>query len=250
MGWLVGQILCAAAFLAGVGVTLLAFVRRTPRPRPVGCAGPTGMAAWAAGPREVATEDSTPVEPPPPPPPPAADPALAAIGRDLDGLWRRPGAAAAAADALDLLGVAPAARPADTGPDVAAPAVPEGTAPTAAAPVGGDPVEDGPMEYGPTGHSSTEEGPVEDGLAEDGPVLDGLAEDGTAKDRPGEGPAAEDDAREDVRTETAAEPRRSGREVSTDDIPAQGGPVEVPLQIPVQAGPRDNGSRPNGNGRT
>ncbi|MEN3264005.1 MAG: hypothetical protein V7646_899 [Pseudonocardia sp.] len=239
MGWLVGQdsILCAVAFAAGAGVTWLAFGRPTRRRRPAVWAGPTGMVASAAGPRDGANEHPTPVEPSPPPPPPpppspspspspsppATDPALAALGPGPDGIWRQPGAAAAAARALELLGVAPAVRPAgpaDTGPDVSAPAGRDGTASTAAAPVGGDLVEEG------------------------------LTRDSPAENRQRQGPAAEDHPHEDPRSGTPADPPPREREVSTGDIPAQGGPVDLPPQIPAQARPRENGSSPDGNGRT
>ncbi|MDT7649816.1 MAG: hypothetical protein QOI36_1222 [Pseudonocardiales bacterium] len=221
MSWL-GQdwILCTGAFVAGAGVTWLAFGRPTRRPRPVGWAGPSGTAAWTVGPRDGAPEHPTPAEPPPPPP--ATDPALASLGPGLDGLWRRPGAAAAAARALDLLGLAPAARPAGpagTGPDVSAPGRLDGTASTEAEPVGGDLVEDGPTTDSPAEHRQRD-------------------------------PAAEDDPQEDLRTGATADPAPPGREVSTGDIPAQGGEADVPPQIPAQAGPRENGSSPDGNGRT
>jgi hypothetical protein len=93
---------------------------------------------------------------------------------------------------------------------------------TAAVPVGGDRPENGSA-----GESSSEDGP-----AEESPVQEHLV--------------AQNDAWDDGLTETVPEPRRPA-----DDMQAHGdGPVERPLQIPVQAGPRDNSTRPDGSGRS
>ncbi|GAA1190022.1 hypothetical protein [Pseudonocardia alaniniphila] len=120
MWWLVGQVwlLCAIAFLAGAGVTWLVFVRPAVPLRPTVLPGPTGMAPWS-GP---APPPPCPATPPPTeqqePFRPPADPALAVLdherevaGREQELARRRRSIGAAAAAALDGLGVAPASRP-------------------------------------------------------------------------------------------------------------------------------------------
>jgi hypothetical protein len=224
VGWQVGQVLVLGAIgcLIAGGATYLVLVRPEslfvrPEQRPSatawnGTAGPAGMAKWAAGPPTAATESPAPADAAPESPSLATDPALAVLDCDRTGVWPRPDAAAAAVAALDLLGVAPVTDPAGT---AATGWVAPGTA------VG--------AEETPPAAASVDR-------PEDGPAAESLMEDGPA----------EDDARDDGLTESVPEPRRPA-----DDMQAQGGgPVERPLQIPVQAGPRDSSTRPDGGGRS
>ncbi|HEY4420297.1 MAG TPA: hypothetical protein VGN22_12300 [Pseudonocardia sp.] len=118
MWWLVGQVwlLCAVAFLAGAGVTWLVFVRPAVPLRPTVLPGPTGMAPWSGPPPSPRPANPAPTEQPEPLRP-AVDPALAVLDherevarheRELARRGRDIGAAAAAA--LDGLGMAPASR--------------------------------------------------------------------------------------------------------------------------------------------
>lgn len=111
MVWQFGQvwILCTISFLAGAGVTWLLFgrqPRRVPPPRPT--SSPTEVAHWAADP--WADRRKEPPTPAPPPPQPASaeppvEPALANLDTRGTAPPPRP-AGAAAANALDMLGVA------------------------------------------------------------------------------------------------------------------------------------------------
>jgi hypothetical protein len=120
MWLLVGQVwlLCAIAFLAGAGVTWLVFVRSAVPLRPTVLPGPTGIAPWSGLPppppcpaTPAPTEQQGPFRPP-------ADPALAVLDherevarREQELVRRRKSIGAAAAAALDGLGVAPTSRP-------------------------------------------------------------------------------------------------------------------------------------------
>jgi hypothetical protein len=182
--------------------------------------------AQASG-ETTGTEDPAPADAPQSSPSLATDPALAVLDCDRTAVrpLPRPDAAAEAVGALDLLGVAPVtdpAGPAATGWVAPAAGVEAPDTPAAAVPVGGDRPENGPA-----GESSSEDGP-----AEDGPVQEHLV--------------TQNDAWDDGLTETVPEPRRPADDMQ----PHGGGPVERPLQIPVQAGPRDNSTRPDGSGRS
>jgi hypothetical protein len=125
MVWQFAQVwvLCTISFLAGAGVTWLLFGRQPRRvPPPRTTAGPTGVAHWAADPwADRRTEPSTPAPPPssPPSPGPPVEPALSNLDTRGTAPPPRP-AGAAAANALDMLGVAgtpvpqPTDRPEDT----------------------------------------------------------------------------------------------------------------------------------------
>ena len=111
MWWLVGQVwlLCAVAFLAGAGVTWLVFVRPAVPLRPTILPGPTGMAPWSGKPPPPRPAPPTPTEQQEPLRPPV-DPALAVLDHERELARRRRGIGAAAAAALDGLGMAPASR--------------------------------------------------------------------------------------------------------------------------------------------
>jgi hypothetical protein len=128
MWWLVGQVwlLCAVAFLAGAGVTWLVFVRPAVPLRPTILPGPTGMAPWSGPAPPTRAASPAPIEEDQEPPRPPADPALAVLDherevaqRERELARRRRSIGAAAAAALDGLGVAPASRssPERPGPD-------------------------------------------------------------------------------------------------------------------------------------
>jgi hypothetical protein len=110
MWWLVGQVwlLCAVAFLAGAGVTWLVFVRPAVPLRPTVLPGPTGMAPWSGPPPSPRPANPAPTEQQEPLPAPV-DPALALLDHERELARRRRGIGAAAAAALDGLGMAPAA---------------------------------------------------------------------------------------------------------------------------------------------
>lgn len=125
MWWLVGQVwlLCAVAFLAGAGVTWLVLVRPAVPLRPTVQPGPTGMAPWSGPPPAPYPADPAPTEQQQPPPPPV-DPALAVLDHErelarFEGelARRRRDIGAAAAAALDGLGMAPASRPSPDRPE-------------------------------------------------------------------------------------------------------------------------------------
>jgi hypothetical protein len=186
------------------------------------------MAKWAAGPQTADTENPPPADASPSSPSLATDPALAVLDCDRTVVRPRPrprpDAAVAAVGALDLFGVVPGTDPAGpetTGRVASDTAVDAGDAQPVLTPAGGDRPADAPA-----GESLTEDGP-----AEDGPAREHLV--------------AENDAWDDGLSESVPEPRRPA-----DDMQAQAGsPVERPLQIPVQAGPRDSSTRPDGSGR-
>jgi hypothetical protein len=120
MWWLVGQVwlLCAVAFLAGAGVTWLVFVRPAVPLRPTVLRGPTGMAPWSGPLPSGRAANPAPTEQQEPLPPPV-DPALAVLDHEREHARRRRDVGAAAAAALDGLGMAPASRssPERPGPD-------------------------------------------------------------------------------------------------------------------------------------
>ncbi|NMH76208.1 hypothetical protein [Pseudonocardia xinjiangensis] len=240
VGWQVGQVwvlYVVGGLVIASGVTWLVlrrpeslFVRPEQRLSPTawaGTAAPTGMAKWAPGPQTADTEDPASADAPQSSPSLATDPALAVLDCDRTAVrpLPRPDAAAEAVGALDVLGVAPVtdpAAPAATGWVAPAAGVEALDTPTAAVPVAADRPENGPA-----GESSSEESPAEGGHVHEHLV-------------------AENDAGDNGLAETVPEPRRPA-----DDMQAHGGgPVERPLQIPVQAGPRDNSTRPDGSGRS
>jgi hypothetical protein len=127
MWWLVGQVwlLCAIAFLAGAGVTWLVFVRPAVPLRPTVLPGPAGMAPWSGPPPSPRPANPPSIDQQEPFLPPV-DPALAVLDqereiarREREVARRRRDIGAAAAAALDGVGMAPASRssPDRPGPD-------------------------------------------------------------------------------------------------------------------------------------